>query len=88
MITHIDDFCQEAQIRRILSSTISWFLFSKSSGTRKEIRHIIKNLKNKMPYELKVPFLLYYYLPYIIRRRPFMYRYFINKFTNHVNYEE
>ena len=84
MVTHIDDFCKEAQIKRVLSSTISYLLFSKSSKTRKEIKCIIKILRHKMPHELKIPFLLYYYLPYIIRRRPFMYRYFINKFTNHV----
>lgn len=88
MVAHIDDFCKEAQIKKILSSTTSWYLFNTSSKIRKEIKHIIKKLKNEIPHELKVPFLLYYYLPYTIRRRPCMYRYFINKFTNHVNYEK
>lgn len=84
MVTHIDDFCKEAQIKKILSSTTSYLLFSKSTKTRKEIRNIIKKLKYEIPNELKLSYLLYYYLPYFIRRRPFMYRYFTRKFTNHV----
>lgn len=88
MVTNIDDFCKKAQIQKILSSTISWYLFDKSSKTRKEIRHIIKELKNKIPNELTVSFMLYLYLPHFIQRRPFMYQYFINKFTNNVIYEK
>ena len=85
MINNIDTFLQDTQIKRILHSTVTWYIYDNSSIVRKEMKHVIGKLKGKIPNNLRIPFFLYYYLPYLIRRRPFMARYFYNKFSNKVN---
>ena len=89
MIANIDNFCKEAQIKRILTTTLSWYLYDSSHQIREDAKHIIRKIKEKkIPREIIFPYLLYFSLPHIIAKRPYLYRYFIKKFTvNPLRYE-
>lgn len=81
MIDNLDNENNIFHIKKILRSTLSWYLFNSSVEMRKKIKIELYKLIRYVPKQLRNSFYIYYYLPNIILRRPFMYRYFLRKFS-------